>query len=826
VDDSTSLLVRGVTKSYPGVRALDDVDLTVYRGEIHGVVGENGAGKSTLMAIVSGAVRPDSGEVIVCGSEVTPATPTRARELGVAIVRQEPALMPDLTVAENLLLRVPPARRPRAAATRAWAEECLARWNPELKLDVGLRIEQLTAEQRFIVEIAAALAALPEVLILDEPTEHLGREDVERLFSIVRNIAQTGCAVVYISHRIHEVRSICSSLTVLRDGSVQGTFAVDELTEDDVVTLIVGRDMDAAFPDKRAADGPDDPRLELRGFQGSGFDPISLSVARGEIVGLAGIEGNGQRDLLRAIAGLRRSTGTVIVDGERVAIRSRRSALDHGIGFLPGDRHREGMFDELTVADNIELRNLRSISVGGFVSGTRASRLVTRSIASFDVRTPSPSTSMASLSGGNQQKTIIASVLATQPRIVLIDEPTQGVDVGAKVEIYGQLRAMTERDGASVVLVSSDGFELAGLCDRVLVFSRGSVIRELRGEEVSEAAILSATLGADTHRVSQRRARRLDWLSGDAAPAILVAAVIVALAVVSAIVNPFYASAFNIAALLAGLLPLAALALGQATVMMTGGIDLSNGPLMGFLIVVASFFIVQGGSLPQQLAGWGLIAIIAVGVGAFNWVLTELLGLPALVATLAVFFALQALSLLLRPSPGGAINTGVADAISFRIGGIVPVALIVLVVVVVGMQLALRRTIGGVQLRAVGSFSDRAALTGARPAMVRLFAYVICSLAAAAAAILLMAQIRTGDPATGTTYTLSSISAAVIGGTSLFGGRGSYVGVFLGAVLVQQVIGAIPFLQLPSEWQYYAVGLLTLAAVALFSKSRQSQRTE
>jgi ribose transport system ATP-binding protein len=826
VDVRASLLVRGITKSYPGVRALDGVNLAVNRGEIHGVVGENGAGKSTLMAVVSGAIRPDAGSVVVGGHDLLPVTPSRARELGVAIVRQEPALMPDLSVAENLLLKVPPARRPASGAARRWAEECLTRWDPDLKLDVGLRVEQITAEQRFIVEIVGALTSLPEVLILDEPTEHLGREDVERLFAIVRNIALTGCAVVYISHRIREVRAICSSLTVLRDGAVQGTFAVDELTEDDIVTLIVGRDVDSAFPDKLKDAAGGRPRLELRQFVGAGFEPISLSVAPGEIVGLAGIEGNGQRDLLRAIAGLRRSSGTVLLDGREVGMRSRRAGLRHGIGFLPGDRHREGIFEDLSVADNIELRNLPAVSVGGIVVDRRASAVVSRAITGFDIRTPSPATPMSSLSGGNQQKVIIASVFETAPRVVLIDEPTQGVDVGAKVEIYGQLRAMAEREGVAVVLVSSDGFELAGLCDRVLVFSRGSVLSELSGAEVTESAILSATLRADTHRASTKARRRLDWLSGDAAPAVLIAALVVGLAVVSGILNPFYASGFNIASLLAGLLPLAALAIGQATVMMTGGIDLSNGPLMGFLIVIASFFVVQGAGPGQQAAGWVLILLIAVGVGALNWVLTELLGLPALVATLAVFFALQALSLLLRPSPGGAIDARVADAISFKIGGVVPAALLVLVAIVVAMQFALLRSVAGVRLRAVGSFPDRAALTGARPAMIRLVAYVVSSLAAAVGAILLMAQIRTGDPSTGTSYTLSSISAAVIGGTSLFGGRGSYVGVLLGAVLVQQVIGAIPFLQLPSEWQYFAVGLLTLGAVALFSKSRQSQRAE
>ncbi|MCW2795711.1 ATP-binding cassette domain-containing protein [Nocardioides sp.] len=823
MDQTIALRVRDISKSYPGVRALSGADLEVEHGRVHGVVGENGAGKSTLMAVVSGAIRPDTGNVEICGRLLDPPTPDRARELGVAIVHQEPALLPDLSVAENIYLKVPPSQRPGTGALRLWASDCLAAWDPEANIDVDARVEQLTAEERFIVEIAAALAALPELLILDEPTEHLGRDDVDRLFARVRTIAGSGCAVVYISHRIHEVKQICDSLTVLRDGEVQGHFAADALSEDDIVALIVGRDLDATFPGK----GGDlsRTRLELEGFHGGGFNELSLSVAAGEVIGLAGIEGNGQREVLRSLAGMARSHGAVKIDDHAVRVNSRRSALGAGIGYLPGDRHREGILPELSVRENIELRNLSSISTAGVVVGSRSTALVERAVASLDIKTPSMETPMSSLSGGNQQKAILAGLLATCPRVILVDEPTQGVDVGAKVEIYGHLRDMARETGVAVVVVSSDAFELAGLCDRVLVFSRGSVVATLSGHELSESAITSAALMADTHRTTSTGRRRLTWLSGDTAPVALIALTALLVAVLAGQKNPLYWSDFNITSLLALVVPLAAVAMGQATVMMTGGIDLSVGPLMGFLVVVGSFFLTADDGPPRQLLGWALMFALAALVGLVNWVLIDLLRLPALVATLATFFALQSFSLLLRPTPGGIIDSGITATLTRQVW-ILPGMFVAVVLLAIALQLALRRTAWGIRLRAVGSDPDRAALDGIRPGLVRLRAYLICSLLAAVGAVALLVQVGSGDPAAGTNYTLISISAAVIGGASIFGGRGSYVGALLGAFLVQQVIGAIPFLLLSTQWESYLVGIMTLVAVAIFSKFRQLSKVE
>jgi len=817
-----ALYVDSVTKTYPGVTALEDVTLEVRPGEVHGIVGENGAGKSTLMGVISGAVVPDAGTVRVGGTVLDPQTPQRARELGVAIVRQEPALLPDLSVAENMALAMGAARSPRPSEARAWAAGLLREWGEDITIDPASRVDELPPEHRFIVEIARSFAADPQVLILDEPTEHLAGEDVERLFERVRSHAARGRAVLYISHRIHEVKAIASRITVLRDGRGRGTHDAGELAESDIVNLIVGRSFAATFPDKPLPVADVEPRLSLRDFRAPGVAGIDLDVRPGEILGLAGIEGNGQRETLRALAGLARSSGTVQIAGRTVRTSSPQRAIRAGIAYLPGDRHREGVIPGLGVGENVSFRGLRSAAKCGVMTHARERAYVERSIDGLAVRTPSLDTPIESLSGGNQQKAVLAGVIATRPQVLLADEPTQGVDIGAKVEIYRILRDLAADSGTAIIVVSADALELAGLCDRVAVFSRGAIVRVLDGADVTEEAITRAALTSTTERRRVRRtaAAPIRWLATDSAPVAMVAVAVIALAIYTTAADSLYLTDRNIGPTLMLMAPLVAVALGQMTVLMAAGIDLSVGPLMGFLVVVGSFFLTASNSPGEQVLGWVLIALVAIACGVVNWALIDRIKLSPLVATLATFFALQALSLLLRPTPGGIIDGEIVDAITAQIGPI-PIAFIVVVVLAIALQIVLVRTRWGLAVRAIGSDPEVARVVGLRPQRVRLTAYVACSLLAGVGAIALLAQLGSGDPSGGTNYTLISISAAVIGGASIFGGRGSYVGALAGAVLVQQVVAAIPFLDLSTQWEAYLVGLMTLFAVALYSKSRQ-----
>lgn len=811
------LVIHKVTKVFPGVKALDAVTFTVRSGEVHGLVGENGAGKSTLMAVASGALVPEEGTVLIEGRE-TIGNPELARELGLAIVRQEPALMPDLTVAENLYMAMPPSARPSAVSLHGWAKSKLKLWADDVKIDPASRVASLNSEQKFIVEIVKALAADPKVLVLDEPTEHLGNEDVARLFGHIHALVKKGASVVYISHRIREVQAIAERLTVLRDGQDQGTHDAAQLTEQAIVELIVGGELNREFPVKS---GPANAQaaLTVDAMTGKGFSNLSFNVRQGEIVGLAGIDGNGQREVIRALAGIIRSKGRVEVNGQAARLSSAAAASSAGIKYVPGDRHKEGIFGELSIRENFSLRSLAATSIAGFISPSIEEKRAVAAVNEFAVKTPSLDTPIRQLSGGNQQKVVLSSVLASEPSLLIVDEPTQGVDIGARMEIYQTLRATADK-GTGVILVSSDASEVAGLCDRVLIFSRGEIVKELVGPEVLEQNITEAVLTATNQRAHTKStvSSFWNWAAGDWAPLVMLIMAIGLLGLFAANANEFYLSGRNISGMLALVATLALVAYGQQILMLVGGIDLSVGPLMGFVVVIQSFYLVDGA--PDFAVGWILVFGAAVLVGIFNWILVDPLKMHPMVATLVTFMALQACSLMLRPVPGGLISESVMDTINQQYG-FVPVAIIAVVAIGLLLELALFKSRWGLSFRGFGSKPEAARVAGVHPRLVLLGAYVGCSVMAAVAAIPMMAQVGSGDPTAGTNYTLTSIAAVVIGGASLFGGRGSFIGALLGALLITQVNVVTTFLDLSDAWQSYLLGAMILVSVAVYSKSRQ-----
>jgi ribose transport system ATP-binding protein len=473
------------------------------------------------------------------------------------------------------------------------------------------------------------------------------------------------------------------------------------------------------------------------------------------------------------------------------------------------------------VRENFSIRSLPFDSIKGWISQGSEAKRTTLAVASFAVKTPSVETPMRSLSGGNQQKLVLASVLASKPEVLLVDEPTQGVDVGARMEIYKVLR-QAAATGTAVIVVSSDAMEVAGLCDRVLIFSRGHIVKELRDAAVSENNITSAVLTATTER--ERGSASIPefwkWASGDWAPLVMLALAVCALGIYAAHVNETYLSARNLSGMLALVATLAIVAYGQQALMLVGGIDLSVGPLMGLMVVIQSFFLNDGATLGHQLSGWVIVFLVAIAVGLVNWVLVGPFRLHPMVATLATYMALQAVSLLLRPVPGGLIADSVVETIGAQ-AGFIPIIAIVAVILAVTLEFALFKTRFGLAFRGVGSRIEAARMAGVRPQLTLLSAYVGCSLLAGIAAVPMMAQVGSGDPSAGINYTLASIAAVVIGGASLFGGRGSFVGSLLGALLIIQVNVVTSFLDIGDSWQSYLLGGMILASVALYSKSRE-----
>ena len=487
----------GITKHYDAIAALKDVSFDVLPGEVHALLGENGAGKSTLMNVASGTTTPDSGTIVFDGSSFDSLTPALAQDLGIAIVHQHPALLPDMTVAENIHLAVGVEHLRRRDPDTTKAMRALLD-DVHFLGHLEDRVSSLSVARRHLLELAKAFGVSPRLLILDEPTAPLSKDSVELLFASVRRLAERGTAVVYITHRLGEVREIADRVTVLRDGALRGTSAVDDISDADLLAMIIGRTLGATFPPKHTSGTDEAPLLSVEGLSGHGFDSISLSARKGEIVGIAGVIGNGQPAVLRALAGLDPATGSVNVGGRELS----RRALLKSAAYMPADRLTEGLMVDLNVRENAAMTALDRLTVGPIVSRNREVAVVERELSELAVKAPSLEAPVSSLSGGNQQKIMMARAMLSEPAILVADEPTQGVDVGARAEIYRILREVAA-SGVPVVIASSDAKELEGLCDRVIVMSRGQAVATLEGDAVTEERIVHAAISATMHTAEQ-----------------------------------------------------------------------------------------------------------------------------------------------------------------------------------------------------------------------------------------------------------------------------------------------------------------------------------
>ena len=828
-----ALKLTDVWKSFDGVDALKGVTFEAQAGEVHALLGENGAGKSTLMAIAAGSLAPDSGSMELKGELVSASSPLMVRQRGLSIAYQHPALVPDLTVYENLAMWLPAQAKETGKNSQEWAATQLLRVGCTAEL--GQRVASLSVVQRQLLEIAKSLAADPAVLILDEPTASLGADETQTLFIELRRLAGSGVAVVYITHRLAEVRELCQQVTVLRDGAVRGTFRVEDVTDAQLLELIVGREVTTEFPAKgfTAETGPSDGSgivLEVENFSNRAFGDVSLTVARGEIVGVAGIVGNGQSEFLRAMAGLVHATGTVELLGGKLKTARPAAALKAGAVYLSPDRLHEGLFGTLSVRENSVVSSLRQFSRSGVMNRRAENRAVEAERDSLSIKAASIDANVLSLSGGNQQKVLLARALLNQnATLLLAEEPTQGVDVGARAEIYRILRQVAD-GGAGVVVTSTDIRELAGLCDRVIVFSAGHVVAELRGADVKEDAIAHAMLTstrrrADTDRrpgpAAQPGVRgHLTRLNrGDLVPPIVLAIAIIAISVYTQAHNARFLSTFNLSSLTVLIAALAFIALGQECVVLTGGIDLSVGPLAGLTVVIGSFFDNAGKGPVHVILGFVVMIVVAAGIGLFNGSMVHFAKFTPIVATLVSYTAIQGVSLVLRPFQAGYISFSIINGITKAIGPIA-IAFVLAVLAAIVAERALHRSRWGRSLRAIGSDAAAAFRLGIRPSLVVIGAYVTSALFACVGGVLLMSQVGVGDPTQGVSYTLASVTAVVLGGTSISGGRGSFIGALFGAVLVEQLLNVTTFLQLSQAWQYWFEGVLVMVAVGLYSQAR------
>jgi rhamnose transport system ATP-binding protein len=483
------------TKSYGAVRALRDGTLTLEPGEVRALVGENGAGKSTVVKLLAGVVRLDSGRLVVDGEPVDFHSPTAARDAGIAVIYQEPTLFPDLSVAENVVMGRHPlagGRRIDRAAMHEQVQDLLDRLG--VRIDPERPVRGISIADQQIVEIAKALSFDARVLIMDEPTAALAGPEVERLFGVIRALRERGAAVLFISHRLEEVFAICDTVTVMRDGAVVHEASTAEIDADELVRRMVGRELETLFPKLDAEIGG--PALKVERLTREGvFTDVSFEVRAGEIVALAGLVGAGRSEVARAIFGIDRSDGgTVTVTGARLKPGRPLGAMRAGLGYVPEDRRQQGLVMDLSIGRNATLTRMRALSRFGFITGRAERRLAEEWAARLQLRYHRLADPVGFLSGGNQQKVVLAKWLATAPKVLIVDEPTRGIDVGTKAEVHRLLSELAQR-GVAVLMISSELPEVLGMADRVLVMNEGRLAGELSRADADEESVMRAATG-------------------------------------------------------------------------------------------------------------------------------------------------------------------------------------------------------------------------------------------------------------------------------------------------------------------------------------------
>lgn len=817
LDTVATLEVRGVTKTFPGVRALDNVDFECRAGEVHALVGENGSGKSTLIKVASGVLQPDPGvgTVTIGGEVLADGGVPRARRMGLITAYQDTSLVADLSVADNIALSFnaighePPVD----------LMESLERFS--LPFRPTDRVAGLGPGARQLLEVARAMAHRPRVLMLDEPTAALDMRLAAQLEVIIKEARDAGTAIVYVSHRLEEVRRLADRLTVIRDGVIQGSFESDSWEVHDIVELMVGAPTELEFP-KRSAAAHKESLLEVRDLEGAAFGPVSVQVRAGEIVGVAGAEGNGQRALLRGIIGIERTGGKTTVAGKDRSNLTPASALSSGISFQSGDRVAESTFAPLSVMANATVQLDRDAGPWGLALSNRLLSAFNRAKKQLGIVSASPYQPISGLSGGNQQKIVLARPALKATKVLIADEPTQGVDAKARLDIYKVLADAAD-DGLAVLLNSSDSAELAGLCDRVYVMNRGTVIKELSGPTTEREIVHSFVSATDVERIEDNLpivgkstllakvlARAAEFL-----PIIVLVLLNLLVAVYAGSKSDVFWSSFNLSNLLIATLPLAFVALGQQFAMIGGLIDISVGSTMSLAVVVISVTLPDL-SFQSVVVTALLLGVMALLIGGWNSLLIEGLQINPIVATIASLGIIQGIAILIRPEVGGVIALGLVTAVTQGLG-FVPWAFIGLVVIAVAMERWLYRRPRGLALRALGFNMESSERLGERVRRTRAICLMAAALGAVVGGVFLSSQTGMGANSVGAGFTLPCFAAVFLGGAVMSGGRGSFIGAMLGALFLAMVNNVTPLLGIAAAWQQVIYGSILIVAIAVYA---------
>lgn len=487
------LELEHISKFYPGVVALDDVSLSIEEGQVHALMGENGAGKSTMIKVISGAIKPEKGNIVISGEHFHALTPALSKEKGIGVIYQEFNLVPTMSVLENIFLgeKIGNKIMPDFEEMRRKALEIFKEF--EVDIDVNAMVSELTPGKQQLVEIAKTLTRNVKLIIMDEPSASISVADVQTLFCIIRQLRRKGVTIIYISHRMEEVFEIADVVSIMRDGKYVGTKRMQEVSRRDLITMMVGRELNESYPVRTKKTG--EYVLEVEHLSGNGDRDISFSLRKGEILGIAGLVGAGRTELAKVIYGAAKlDQGKIRMRGKEVHIKSPHDAIAAGIGYIPEDRKKEGAFLEFPIDWNISIMSLPRLSKGMVVAEQKIDELADEFQKKLGIKTPSMKQYVKNLSGGNQQKVVVAKTLATNSSIIIFDEPTRGIDVGAKQEIYQLMNTLIEQ-GISIIMISSEMEELIGMSDRIIVMHEGTVQGELQKDEFTQNKILEYASG-------------------------------------------------------------------------------------------------------------------------------------------------------------------------------------------------------------------------------------------------------------------------------------------------------------------------------------------
>ena len=839
----------GLAMTFPGVRALAGVDFSVAAGEVHALIGENGAGKSTLIRILSGELDGYTGDLRLDGQPVRFTSPRDAIARDIAVIPQELLLVGPLTASENICLGHEPRTATGLLDRRAIDDRGAAALTALGDASLSRRVvRDLDTGQRHLVAIARALSLNARLVIMDEPTASLGPAEVERLEMLVEQLSAQGVAIVYISHRLDEVLRLADRITVLRDGQRVATLDAAGTTEQDLVRLMVGRDI------QRAAFAPvpeeSDELLSVEGLSlsdasrlgGYRLRDVSFTVRRGEIVGFAGLIGAGRSDVLLALMGAldRRPEGRIVFDGRPYTPTTPHRARSTGLVLLPEERAVLGIFPHQSVRANISMGALDRVSRFGLVDGAREAAAADALVGQTGLRAASPLVPISTLSGGNQQKAILARCLFASPALLMLDEPTRGIDLAAKAEIYDLIRDLARR-GYGIIMCSSELPEILTLCHRVVVFRDGQVTARFDHADATEEGILAAAASSSTHGAPppdraappspapppvpaapptiRDRIRRRASLFGLAA--------VVALAV---LFSPHrggrlvFLDLGNLTDILRQVAEKGILAAGMTPVIISGGIDLSVGSLLALSATVSALLMMHG--------GFGVVTttaiVLSLGglVGLMNGAIIAAWRIQPFIVTLAMMSAARGVARYL--SGGAAIpmvfGPGAAPEAFRGFGGqivpFVPAPAVFLLAAVAGIYVLLSRSRSGRYVYAIGDNEPAARLSGIRVGWQKTLVYVICGGLAALAGLIHCAQLEQGNPNDGVAYELDAIAAVVIGGTSLSGGVGTVGGTFIGTLIIGVINNSMGLNNIDANLQLILKGAIILGAVWLQRRQR------